>query len=102
MKVLVTGVGGQLGYDVMNELKKRGYEAVGCDITDGVDIALDITDNAAVSNVVSEVSPDVIIHCAAWTAVDVAEDEENIPKVYAVNVDGTKILQKPVKKLAAR
>jgi len=98
MKVLVTGVGGQLVYDVMNELKKRGYEAVGCDITDGADIALDITDSAAVSNVVSETSPDVIIHCAAWTAVDAAEDEENIPKVYAVNVNGTKNLAEACKK----
>ena len=98
MKVLVTGVGGQLGYDVMNELKKRGYEAVGCDITDGADIALDITDKAVVSNVISEISPDVVIHCAAWTAVDAAEDEENIPKVYAVNVDGTKNFAKACKK----
>lgn len=98
MKVLVTGVGGQLGYDVMNELKKRGYEDVGCDITDGADIVLDIMDNVAVSNVISEVSPDVVIHCAAWTAVDAAEDEENIPKVYAVNVNGTKNLAEACKK----
>ena len=98
MKVLVTGVGGQLGYDVMNELKKRGYAAVGCDITDGADIALDITDSAAVSDVVSEVSPDVVIHCAAWTAVDAAEDEGNIPKVHAVNVNGTKNFAEACKK----
>ena len=94
MKAFVTGVGGQLGFDVMNELKKRGYEAVGSDILDGVeqDIEykkLDITDSAAVAETISEVNPDVVIHCAAWTAVDAAEDEENIPKVRAINVDGT-------------
>ncbi len=95
MRIFVTGVGGQLGYDVVNELKKRGYEAVGSDIPDETAadceyIKLDITDAEAVEKVISEVDPDVVVHCAAWTAVDAAEDEENIPKVRAVNVDGTR------------
>ena len=98
MKCLVTGTGGQLGYDVMNELKKRGYEAVGCDITEDAEITLDITDSKAVSETIEKIKPDVVIHCAAWTAVDAAEDEENIPKVYAVNVDGTKNLAEACKK----
>ena len=94
MKALVTGVKGQLGYDVMNELKKRGYEAVGCDITDDAEIQLDITDSKAVSETIERINPDVVIHCAAWTAVDAAEDEENIPKVRAVNAEGTKNIAK--------
>ncbi len=98
MKCLVTGTGGQLGYDVMNELKNRGCEAVGCDITDDAEIRLDITDSKAVSETIEKVSPDVVIHCAAWTAVDAAEDEENISKVYAVNVDGTRNIAEACKK----
>ena len=90
MKYLVTGTGGQLGYDVMNELKKRGYEAVGCDITEDAEIKLDITDSKAVTETIEKIHPDAVIHCAAWTAVDAAEDEENIPAVRAVNVNGTK------------
>lgn len=92
MKVLVTGVGGQLGYDVMNELIKRGHTAVGCDIIDKDDdnyIKLDITDKQAVEKVISETKPDAVIHCAAWTAVDAAEDEENKDKVFAINSKGT-------------
>lgn len=89
MKDFVTGVGGQLGYDVINELKRRGYEAIGSDITDSADIQLDITDKTAVERVLTEIKPDAVIHCAAWTAVDAAEDEENKEKVYAVNVTGT-------------
>ena len=94
MNVFVTGIGGQLGYDVMNELTKRGHEAVGSDILDSVDIGkpyvkLDITDADAVAETIGKIKPDVVIHCAAWTAVDAAEDEENIPKVRAINVDGT-------------
>ena len=94
MNVFVTGIGGQLGYDVMNELTKRGHEAVGSDILDSVDIGkpyvkLDITDADAVAKTIGKIKPDVVIHCAAWTAVDAAEDEENIPKVRAINVDGT-------------
>ena len=93
MKVFVTGVGGQLGYDVMNELIKRGHEAEGTDILDNVPqdfeyIKLDITDKDAVAEVISDVKPDAVIHCAAWTAVDAAEDEENQTKVFAINAEG--------------
>ena len=84
MKVLVTGVKGQLGFDVVKELKKRGYDAVGVDINE-----MDITDAEKVTEVITDVNPDVVVHCAAWTSVDAAEDEENIPKVRAINVSGT-------------
>ena len=84
MKVLVTGVKGQLGFDVVKELKKRGYDAVGVDNNE-----MDITDAEKVTEVITDVNPDVVVHCAAWTAVDAAEDEENIPKVRAINVSGT-------------
>ena len=95
MKVFVTGVGGQLGYDVMNELKKRGHKVIGSDILDcrpqnNEYIKLDITDKRAVAEAVKAVMPDAVIHCAAWTAVDAAEDEENQPKVFAINRNGTK------------
>ena len=104
MKAFVTGVGGQLGYDVVNELKKRGYEAVGSDILDETAadceyIKLDITDAQAVESVISQVKPDVVVHCAAWTAVDAAEDEENQAKVKAINVDGTQNIASVCKKL---
>ena len=102
MKVLVTGVGGQLGYDVMNELARRGYEAVGSDILETVDadyayVQMDITDKVQVSNLISEIKPDAVVHCAAWTAVDAAEDEENIAKVKAINVDGTRYIAQACK-----
>lgn len=110
MKVFVTGVGGQLGHDVVNELLKRGHEAIGSDIApaysgiqDGTAVVtapyiqLDITDEHAVSGVLSEMEPDAVIHCAAWTAVDAAEEEENREKVYAVNVLGTKYIAKACK-----
>lgn len=93
MKVFVTGVGGQLGYDVMNELEKRGHKAIGSDIIDSNEpnyIKLDITDKNAVLNAIEDIKPDAVIHCAAWTAVDAAEDKENQPKVFAINRDGTK------------
>ena len=95
MKVFVTGVAGQLGYDVMNELKKRGHEAVGSDIFESVPqdieyVKLDITDKQAVLKVISEIKPDAVIHPAAWTAVDAAEDEENREKVFAINSDGVR------------
>ena len=99
MKVFVTGAGGQLGYDAINELKRRGYEAIGSDITDSADIQLDITDKTAVERVLTEVKPDAVIHCAAWTAVDAAEDEENKEKVYAVNVTGTRNIAEVCKKI---
>ena len=102
MKVFVTGVGGQLGHDVMNELAKRGYEGVGSDIApeysgtqDGSTVTtmpymqLDITDAAAVETILNEVKPDVVIHCAAWTAVDMAEDDDKVDKVRAINAGGT-------------
>ena len=87
MKVLVTGVGGQLGHDVMNELKKRGHEAVGTDVQGICELTLDITDAAAVRSAVCQVKPDAVIHCAAWTAVDAAEDQEEL--VRAINAGGT-------------
>ncbi len=94
MKALVTGVKGQLGYDVVNELTKRGHEAIGVDIEE-----MDITDSESVNAVITEAAPDVVIHCAAWTAVDAAEDEENIPKVRAVNATGTQDIADVCKKL---
>ena len=102
MKVFITGVGGQLGYDVMNELKRRGYVCVGSDIIEKSDenyVQLDITDKSAVEKALSEIKPDAVIHCAAWTAVDAAEDEENKTKVYAVNVSGTRNIAEVCKKL---
>ena len=100
MKVFVTGVNGQLGHDVMAELKKRGYEGIGSDIADsytGEDeiksmayAKLDITDKEAVNKVIGEIKPDVIVHCAAWTAVDLAEDDDKKNLVHAINADGTR------------
>ena len=103
MKVFVTGVGGQLGHDVMNELAKRGHEGIGSDIAarysgmeDGTAVCampyvqLDITDREAVEKVLSEAAPDAVIHCAAWTAVDAAEEAENVPRVRMINADGTR------------
>lgn len=97
MKFLVTGVKGQLGFDVVQELKRRGYETVGVDIEE-----MDITDEYSVGKVMEEVKPQVVIHCAAWTAVDAAEDEENIPKVMAVNKTGTEYIAKFCKKFDAK
>ncbi len=94
MKVLVTGVKGQLGYDVVNELTKKGHSPIGVDIEE-----MDITDFESVDKVITESNPDAVIHCAAWTAVDAAEDEENVPKVKAVNHKGTENIAKVCKKL---
>lgn len=107
MKVFVTGVCGQLGFDVVNELIRRGYEVAGSDISEkssaGCEyIRLDITDETAVENVIAEVNPDTVIHCAAWTAVDAAEEEENIIKVRKINVNGTENIAKVCKKLDCR
>lgn len=112
MKVLVTGVAGQLGHDVMNELAKRGYEAIGSDIspeysgeTDGTAVvtmpyvSMDITDSAAVEKTITESGADVVIHCAAWTAVDLAEDEDKVDKVRAINAGGTQNIANVCKKL---
>ncbi|MGN0455474.1 MAG: dTDP-4-dehydrorhamnose reductase [Acutalibacteraceae bacterium] len=102
MKVFVTGVAGQLGYDVVNELIKRGHTAVGSDIVESAEInaqyvPLDITDKEAVERVITEINPDAVIHCAAWTAVDAAEDEENIGRVEAINAGGTENIAKACK-----
>lgn len=94
MKVLVTGVKGQLGYDVVNELNKRGHDAVGVDIEE-----MDITDSVSVQKVLSGVAPDAVIHCAAWTAVDDAEDEDKQEKVHLVNVTGTENIAKVCREL---
>ena len=112
MKVFVTGVNGQLGHDVMNELSKRGYERIGSDITDmysGVDdgtavtkmpyTKLDITDRNAVEKVITDICPDTVIHCAAWTAVDLAEDPDKVDKVRAINATGTQYIADVCKKL---
>ena len=94
MKVLVTGVKGQLGFDVMRELSKRGIEGIGVDIDE-----MDITDFESVDRVITEAAPDAVIHCAAWTAVDAAEDEDKREKVRLVNVEGPRNIAKVCKKL---
>lgn len=112
MKVLVTGVAGQLGHDVMNELAERGIEGIGSDIApeysgiaDGTAVTkmpyiqMDITDEKAVSAKIKEVHPDVVVHCAAWTAVDLAEDEDKMAKVRAINADGTRYIANVCKEL---
>lgn len=115
MKVLVTGVAGQLGHDVMNELAKRGYEGVGSDIApsysgaeDGTAVvsmsyvAMDITDAEAVKKTIMQIRPDVVVHCAAWTAVDLAEDEDKRDKVRAINADGTRNIAEVCKEIDAK
>ena len=99
MKVFVTGVAGQLGHDVVNELKKRGHVAVGSDVVAPADELLDITDASAVEEVLTRVQPDAVVHCAAWTAVDLAEDEDKVDKVRAINADGTRNIATVCKKL---
>lgn len=113
MKVFVTGVNGQLGHDVMNELYKRGYEATGSDIADtyvGINdfspvttmpyVKLDITDTEEVNRVI--VNYDAVIHCAAWTAVDMAEDDDKIELVRNVNAHGTENIAKACKNIDAK
>lgn len=115
MKIFVTGVAGQLGHDVMNELHKRGYEGIGSDIApeysgaaDGSPVttmpyvAMDITDGDAVEKTLTDIAPDVVVHCAAWTAVDLAEDEDKQEKVRAINVDGTANIAKACKAIDAK
>ena len=112
MKIFVTGVGGQLGHDIVNELAKRGHTPVGSDIAptysgiaDGTAVCtapyvqLDITDSEAVARALLAEKPDAVIHCAAWTAVDAAEEAENISKVRAINATGTENIAKECKKL---
>lgn len=115
MKVFVTGVGGQLGHDIMNELAERGIDAIGSDIAaeyngaqDGTPVTnlpyvqLDITDVDAVQRVINEVQPDAVIHCAAWTEVDAAEDEDKKVLVRAINVDGTANIAESCKTIDAK
>ena len=112
MKFFVTGVNGQLGHDVMNELNKRGHKGVGSDMADtyaGVAdgsavtrmdyVKLDITDKDAVSKVIEAVKPDAVIHCAAWTAVDMAEDDDKVEAVRKVNAGGTQNIADTCKQL---
>ena len=112
MKIFVTGVAGQLGHDVMNEIFKRGHMGIGSDIApcysgsaDGTPVvsmpyvSLDITNKEAVESTITSVNPDVVVHCAAWTAVDLAEDEENKEKVMKINAQGTKNIADVCKKL---
>ena len=111
MKVFVTGVAGQLGHDVMNELSQRGYEGIGSDIAEkysGVEdgspvtsmpyVQLDITDARAVEEKITEAAPDVVVHCAAWTAVDLAEDDDKVDKVRTINAAGTEYIAKACQK----
>ena len=115
MKVFVTGVCGQLGHDVINELAMRGHEGIGSDIapaysgviddtyvTTAPYIQLDITDGASVSKVLADVKPDAVIHCAAWTAVDLAEDEDKQEKVFAINALGTRYIAEACKQLGCK
>ena len=115
MKVLVTGVGGQLGHDVMNELAVRGYDGIGSDIApeysgvaDGSAVTampyiqLDITDAEAVTAKIAETYPDVVVHCAAWTAVDMAEDDDKVEKVRAINAGGTSNIAGVCKELGCK
>ena len=112
MKIFVTGVAGQLGHDVMNELAKRGYEGIGSDLAPGYTgiqdgsavtkmpyVSLDITNKNAVEQTLEQIHPDVVIHCAAWTAVDMAEDDDKVEKVRAVNAGGTENIALVCKKL---
>ena len=115
MRILVTGVCGQLGHDVVNNAAKRGYEVVGSDIqpvysgvadaspvTEAAYVQLDITDKDAVTSVIEEIKPDAVIHCAAWTAVDAAEDEENREKVHKINALGTRYIAEAAKAVDAK
>ncbi len=115
MKVFVTGVAGQLGHDVMNELQSRGYEGIGTDIapeysgiqdhtavTEMPYVQMDITDKEAVERIITDLKPDVVVHCAAWTAVDMAEDDDKAEKVRAINAGGTDNIAKVCKKIGAK
>ena len=115
LKFFVTGVNGQLGYDVMKELHRRGHLGVGSDIAPVYSgfadhswisqmryCPLDITDKEGVAHILDEVMPDAVIHCAAWTAVDLAEKEENADHVYRINVDGTQNIAQVCKELGCK
>ncbi len=110
MHILISGVAGQLGHDVLNEALSRGHKVIGSDVVEGVSssseatsyVKLDITNKEAVSKTITELHPDAIIHCAAWTAVDAAEDEENKSKVDAINHLGTKYIAEAAKSINAK
>lgn len=115
MKVFVTGVAGQLGHDIINELVKRGHESIGTDIAElysGIQdgsavcyvpyVQLDITNKDLVDKTISEINPDVVIHCAAWTAVDMAEDDDKVEKVRAINAGGTENIARACKEIEAK
>ena len=115
MRVFVTGVNGQLGHDVMNELSARGRECIGSGSSpkyNGIDYgsaaararyaALDITNAEAVADILDIIRPDAIVHCASWTAVDLAEDEANRDRVFAINADGTRNLATAAKKYGSK
>lgn len=115
MKILVTGVGGQLGHDVMNELIKRGHTGIGSDIapvysgiadsspiTTADYVPMDITDKQSVTQIITDIKPDAVIHCAAWTAVDAAEDEDNKAKAALINSDGTRNIANACKDIDAK
>ncbi len=97
MKLLITGSNGQLGHDLINEAVKRGHTAVGVDVQE-----MDITDPEAVKRVITAEKPDAVIHCAAWTAVDKAEEPENLEKVKAINAGGTENIAKVCKEIDCR
>ena len=117
MKILVTGVGGQLGYDVVNELCRRGHAVIATDVVERDRLmcfdaesaaarvpyaVLDITDGDAVERILSQYAPEAVIHCAAWTAVDLAEEPENRDRVMAVNVTGSENLARACKRIGAK
>ena len=105
MKFLVTGVNGQLGHDCVEELRRRGHNVIGSDIQEqnrDEYLSMDITDRDAVMIAVVDIKPEVIIHCAAWTAVDAAEADENRKKVHAINVDGTRNIAEAAKSVDAK
>ena len=109
MNILVTGVGGQLGYDVVKELLSRGHSPVGSDVLPALPfdlgapyVPLDITDREAVQKTIAGLRPDAVIHCAAWTAVDAAEDLENQEKVFLINGAGTRYIAEACKAIGAK
>ena len=119
MRVFVTGAAGQLGYDVINELERRGHRSIGSDLSipssfpprteflgmetpDPSFLQLDITNRYDVQASLKKLKPDAIIHCAAWTAVDAAEDEENQGKVHRINADGTRYIAEAAKAIDAK
>ena len=115
MKVFVTGAGGQLGHDVINELTRRQHQSIGSDIQPaysgvqdgsaaavGPYVSLDITDREKTAKTIESIYPDAVIHCAAWTEVDAAEDEENRPRVHSINAEGTRFIAEAVKAVDAK